>query len=58
MDSKGDLLHSDGRCGRSDGEDEPEPSTKDPYWPWLLLIGFTALDVGVFIALIIGWLAN
>jgi hypothetical protein len=58
MDSKGDLLDSDGRYGRSDGEDDPEPTTKDPYWPWLLLIGFTALDVGVFVALIIEWLAN
>ena len=58
MDSKGDLPDSDGRYGRSDCEDDPEPTTKDPYWPWLLLIGFTALDVGVIVALIIGWLAD
>ena len=58
MDSKGDLPDSDGRYGRSDCEDDPEPTTKDPYWPWLLLIGFTALDIGVLIALTIWWLAD
>jgi hypothetical protein len=50
-----DLPGSDGRYDKSDHENEPEPEHLKPlHWPWLMLIGLSALLIGVVVALMLG----
>jgi hypothetical protein len=50
-----DVRHADGRYGSSYCEDEQEPEHLKPlHWPWLMLIGLSALLIGVVVALMLG----